>query len=307
VLELVLGAVAATIGLILVWLTALGVTRPILRVAAMLKDIAVGEGDLTHRLVYTRQDELGELVGWFNRFLDKLQPVIAEVKRLVQEARNTADQSAIIANQTSSGMEQQYREVDQVATASQEMTASAHEVARSAAQAADRGTAALPARRGAPFAPGETTVNAVRKKRLYIVLAILVGAGIAVGLALMALNQNINLFYTPTQIANGEAPQDARIRAGGMVAEGSLKRSGDSLDVEFVVTDFAKSVTIRYRGILPDLFREGQGIVALGKLNADGVLIADEVLAKHDENYMPPEVTKALKDSGQLQPGKSEG
>jgi cytochrome c-type biogenesis protein CcmE len=150
-------------------------------------------------------------------------------------------------------------------------------------------------------------VNAVRKKRLYIVLAILVGAGIAVGLALMALNQNINLFYTPTQIANGEAPQDARIRAGGMVAEGSLKRSGDSLDVEFVVTDFAKSVTIRYRGILPDLFREGQGIVALGKLNADGVLIADEVLAKHDENYMPPEVTKALKDSGQLQPGKSEG
>ncbi|MWV12609.1 cytochrome c maturation protein CcmE [Pseudomonas sp. R-28-1W-6] len=150
-------------------------------------------------------------------------------------------------------------------------------------------------------------MNAVRKKRLYIVLAILVGAGIAVGFALMALNQNINLFYTPTQIANGEAPQDARIRAGGMVAEGSLKRSGDSLDVEFVVTDFAKSVTIRYRGILPDLFREGQGIVALGKLNADGVLIADEVLAKHDENYMPPEVTKALKDSGQLQPGKSEG
>ncbi|MWV16790.1 cytochrome c maturation protein CcmE [Pseudomonas sp. L-22-4S-12] len=150
-------------------------------------------------------------------------------------------------------------------------------------------------------------MNAVRKKRLYIVLAILVGAGIAVGLALMALNQNINLFYTPTQIANGEAPQDARIRAGGMVAEGSLKRSGDSLDVEFVVTDFAKNVTIRYRGILPDLFREGQGIVALGKLNADGVLIADEVLAKHDENYMPPEVTKALKDSGQLQPGKSEG
>ena len=144
-------------------------------------------------------------------------------------------------------------------------------------------------------------MNAVRKKRLYIVLAILVGAGIAVGLALMALNQNINLFYTPTQIANGEAPQDARIRAGGMVAEGSLKRSGDSLDVEFVVTDFAKSVTIRYRGILPDLFREGQGIVALGKLNADGVLIADEVLAKHDETYMPPEVAEALKKSGKWQ------
>ncbi|NJP59281.1 methyl-accepting chemotaxis protein [Pseudomonas brassicacearum] len=136
-LELSLGVAAATIGLILVWLTALGVTRPISRVAALLKDIAVGEGDLTRRLVYTRQDELGELVGWFNRFLDKLQPVISEVKRSVQETRNTADQSTIIANQTSLGMQQQYKEVDQVAIASQEMTASAHEVAHSAAQAAD--------------------------------------------------------------------------------------------------------------------------------------------------------------------------
>ena len=85
-----------------------------------------------------------------------------------------------------------------------------------------------------------------------------------------------------------------------MVAKGSVKRSADSLDVEFVVTDFAKNVTIRYRGILPDLFREEQGIVALGKLNDEGVLVADEVLAKHDENYMPPEVTKALKESGKL-------
>lgn len=144
-------------------------------------------------------------------------------------------------------------------------------------------------------------MNPLRKKRLLIILAILAGVSIAVALALSALQQNINLFYTPTQIANGEAPQDTRIRAGGMVAKDSLKRTGDSLDVEFVVTDFAKNVTIRYRGILPDLFREGQGIVALGKLNAEGVLIADEVLAKHDENYMPPEVTKALKDSGQLQ------
>ena len=144
-------------------------------------------------------------------------------------------------------------------------------------------------------------MNPLRKKRLLIILAILAGVAIAVALALSALQQNINLFYTPTQIANGEAPHDTRIRAGGMVAKDSLKRTGDSLDVEFVVTDFAKNVTIRYRGILPDLFREGQGIVALGKLNADGVLIADEVLAKHDENYMPPEVTKALKDSGQLQ------
>jgi cytochrome c-type biogenesis protein CcmE len=143
-------------------------------------------------------------------------------------------------------------------------------------------------------------VKPLRKKRLYIVLAILAGVGIAVALALSALQENINLFYTPTQIANGDAPKDTRIRAGGMVEKGSLQRSGDSLDVQFVVTDFARNVTIRYRGILPDLFREGQGIVALGKLDADGVLIADEVLAKHDEKYMPPEVTKALKESGQM-------
>ena len=143
-------------------------------------------------------------------------------------------------------------------------------------------------------------MNPLRKKRLIIILAILVGVGAAVALALSALQQNINLFYTPTQIANGEAPLDTRIRAGGMVQDGSLKRSGDSLDVEFVVTDFNKSVTIQYRGILPDLFREGQGIVALGRLNEKGVLIADEVLAKHDENYMPPEVSSALEKTGML-------
>ena len=147
-------------------------------------------------------------------------------------------------------------------------------------------------------------MNPIRKKRLYIVLAILAGVGVAVALALSALQQNINLFYTPTQIAQGEAPQDTRIRAGGMVAEKSLKRTGDSLDVEFVVTDFTHNVTIRYRGILPDLFREGQGIVALGQLNAQGELIADEVLAKHDEKYMPPEVPKALQDSGNLPSAK---
>ena len=146
-------------------------------------------------------------------------------------------------------------------------------------------------------------MNPLRKKRLLIILGILVGVAIAVGLALSALRANINLFYTPTQIATGEAPKDTRIRAGGMVEKGSLVRSSDSLDVKFVVTDFKHSVTVTYRGILPDLFREGQGIVALGKINADGVVVADEVLAKHDEKYMPPEVTKALKDSGQM-PGK---
>ena len=141
-------------------------------------------------------------------------------------------------------------------------------------------------------------MNAVRKKRLFIVLAILAGVGIAVALALSALQQNINLFYTPTQIANGEAPRDTRIRAGGMVEKGSVKRSSDSLQTDFVVTDYVARVTIRFHGILPDLFREGQGIVAMGKIDDSGILLADEVLAKHDENYMPPEVKQALEQSG---------
>ncbi|MGK8476884.1 cytochrome c maturation protein CcmE [Stutzerimonas stutzeri] len=143
-------------------------------------------------------------------------------------------------------------------------------------------------------------MNPVRKKRLFIVLAILAGVGIAVALALSALQQNINLFYTPSQIAAGEAPEGTRIRAGGLVEEGSFKRTNDSLSVAFRVTDGAQAITITYQGILPDLFREGQGIVALGRVNADGVLVADEVLAKHDENYMPPEVTQALEKSGMM-------
>ena len=135
-IELGLGLLAAVVGLLLVWLMARSVTRPILGVAHMLEDIASGEGDLTRRLAYDKQDELGQLASWFNRFLDKLQPIIAEVKRSVQDARGTADQSAAIATQTSAGMEQQYRQVDQVATASHEMSATAQDVARSAAQAA---------------------------------------------------------------------------------------------------------------------------------------------------------------------------
>nr|WP_192561736.1 methyl-accepting chemotaxis protein [Pseudomonas gozinkensis] len=136
-IELSLGGLAALIGLLLVWLMARSVTKPILGVAHMLEDIASGEGDLTRRLAYDKKDELGQLAGWFNRFLDKLQPIIAEVKRSVQDARNTADQSSAIATQTSAGMEQQYRQVDQVATASHEMSATAQDVARSAAQAAE--------------------------------------------------------------------------------------------------------------------------------------------------------------------------
>ena len=143
-------------------------------------------------------------------------------------------------------------------------------------------------------------MNPVRKKRLIIVAAILFGVSATVGLGLYAMQQNINLFYTPTQIVGGEAPLDVRLRAGGLVKEGSVVRDQDTLDVDFVVTDGDADVTIRYGGILPDLFREGQGIVAMGRLNEAGVMVADEVLAKHDENYMPPEVSSALEKTGML-------
>jgi cytochrome c-type biogenesis protein CcmE len=137
-----------------------------------------------------------------------------------------------------------------------------------------------------------------RKKRLYWILALVCGAGVAVALALAALQENINLFYTPSQIAAGEAPRGMRIRAGGLVETGSLKRTQDSLALRFSITDGARSIAVRYQGILPDLFREGQGIVALGKIDREGTLHADEVLAKHDENYMPPEAMYALKRAG---------
>ncbi|SPY50082.1 cytochrome c maturation protein CcmE [Pseudomonas aeruginosa] len=143
-------------------------------------------------------------------------------------------------------------------------------------------------------------MNPVRKKRLIIVLAIVAGVGAAVGLALSALQQNINLFYTPTQIANGEAPTDTRIRAGGLVEKGSLQRSEDSLNVRFVVTDGAKEVTIAYHGILPDLFREGRASSPSASWAATACWWPMKCWPRHDENYMPPEVTKALKDSGQL-------
>jgi cytochrome c-type biogenesis protein CcmE len=143
-------------------------------------------------------------------------------------------------------------------------------------------------------------MNPKRKRRLVIVLAILVSVTVAVGLALFALNQNINLFYSPTQIAAGEVPEGTRIRAGGMVVEGSVIRDTQSLMVRFELTDFAQTVPVEYTGILPDLFREGQGIVAQGSVNAQGVFTAVEVLAKHDEKYMPPEVAEALKAAGTM-------
>lgn len=143
-------------------------------------------------------------------------------------------------------------------------------------------------------------MNPKRKQRLMIVLFIVFGAAVAVGLTMYALNQNINLFYSPTDIAEGKAPESTRIRAGGMVVEGSVKRDTQSLKVEFGMTDYAHSVTVVFNGILPDLFREGQGIVAQGEMNSEGVFEAVEVLAKHDENYMPPEVADALEKAGQM-------
>ncbi len=154
-----LGILATLAGLVLMWLTARGVTKPILNVAAMLKNIASGEGDLTKRLNYAGQDELGELAGWFNRFLDKLQPIIADVKNSVHEARSTADRSAEIASETNSGMQQQYREVDQVATAFHEMSATAQDVARSAAMAADAARGADQATREGLEVIDKTTIT----------------------------------------------------------------------------------------------------------------------------------------------------
>ena len=122
----------------------------------------------------------------------------------------------------------------------------------------------------------------------------MVGCTIATGLALLALRENINLFFSPSQIVDGTAPSNTTIRLGGMVVSGSIQR-GDNLGVTFVLTDLAEQVTVAYEGILPDLFREGQGIVTQGKLDSTGRFLAEQVLAKHDETYMPPEVNDALR------------
>lgn len=137
-----------------------------------------------------------------------------------------------------------------------------------------------------------------RKQRLALVFGAITAVAIAVGLVLYALNQNINLFFTPTQIASGEAPENQTIRIGGLVVAGSVARNPDSLDVSFELTDNESQVMVSFSGILPDLFREGQGIIALGEFSEQKGFVAKEVLAKHDENYMPPEVAEALKKAG---------
>ena len=141
-------------------------------------------------------------------------------------------------------------------------------------------------------------MNPRRRKMAITIVFIVVGVGAATTLALKAFQENLLYFYSPAQIKNGEAPQARLFRIGGMVVEGSVVRDPDSLKVSFVLTDTAQEVEVNYEGILPDLFREGQGIVANGKLNAGGIFVAKEVLAKHDENYMPAEVTEALAKAG---------
>ncbi|HKJ54162.1 MAG TPA: cytochrome c maturation protein CcmE [Gammaproteobacteria bacterium] len=135
-----------------------------------------------------------------------------------------------------------------------------------------------------------------RKKRLALVALMIVGVAVGVGFALNSLNQSIMFFLTPSEVLAGDAPSDRLFRVGGMVVKGSVSRPGDGLTVQFDLTDNEKQVTVRYTGILPDLFREGQGIIANGRLDGSGRFVAEEVLAKHDENYMPPELAGMHKE-----------
>jgi cytochrome c-type biogenesis protein CcmE len=141
-------------------------------------------------------------------------------------------------------------------------------------------------------------MNPKRKKLLLITVFIVLGAGTATALMLKAFQENLLYFYSPMQVKNGEAPANRSFRIGGLVVTGSVNRNPQSLFISFDLTDTVENVTVTYDGILPDLFREGQGIVANGKLGQDGVFQATEVLAKHDENYMPPEVAAAIEQAG---------
>lgn len=137
-------------------------------------------------------------------------------------------------------------------------------------------------------------MNPIRKQRLYALIAILIGSLLATWLVVSALSENMNLFYSPTEIKEANLDQGTLIRAGGMVKAGSIIKSKGSLDVSFTVTDYQNDLLIKYEGILPDLFAENAGVVVRGNLTPEGDFLAIEVLAKHDENYMPPEVAKLL-------------
>ncbi len=146
-----------------------------------------------------------------------------------------------------------------------------------------------------------------RRKRLVLFGSVLLGVAVAAGIAKLAFRDNLQYFYDPSEVAAGKVPAGKRFRVGGMVPSGSVQREAGSLTVNFAVTDNVHTVNITYTGVLPDLFREGQGIIAHGRLDERGVFVADEVLAKHDENYMPPEVKESLKKTheGARAPGAS--
>ena len=137
-------------------------------------------------------------------------------------------------------------------------------------------------------------MNPLRKQRLYALIAVLIGSLLATWLVVSALSENMNLFYSPSEILEVDIDENVLIRAGGMVKQGSIKKSKDSLNVRFTVTDYQNELIINYEGILPDLFDENAGVVVRGNLKTDGTFKAIEVLAKHDENYMPPEVAKLI-------------
>lgn len=143
-----------------------------------------------------------------------------------------------------------------------------------------------------------------RSKRKLLVVLVLFGVSVATVLGLSAFEENLLYFYSPTDVKAGKAPDNRPFRVGGLVVAGSVQRSPDSLQVSFDLTDNTEIVPVSYTGILPDLFREGQGIVAMGKMDEKGLFVAQEVLAKHDENYMPPEVADALKAAEQARRSK---
>ena len=138
-----------------------------------------------------------------------------------------------------------------------------------------------------------------RSRRKLLVIMVLFGVAVATVLGLSAFEENLLYFYSPTQVKAGEAPDSRAFRVGGLVVAGSVARAEQGLNVQFTLTDNLETMPVSYSGILPDLFREGQGIVAMGSINSEGLFVADEVLAKHDENYMPPEVADALKAADQ--------
>jgi cytochrome c-type biogenesis protein CcmE len=150
-------------------------------------------------------------------------------------------------------------------------------------------------------------VTPTRKRRLIAVLLIMAGVGVASTIAFYSLQENLLYFQSPSELAQQPMPAGRQFRLGGLVKPGSVERQGEGLTTQFVVTDGPEEVTVEYVGTLPDLFREGQGVIARGALDDSGLFAASEVLAKHDENYMPPEVADALEESGHLMPSKDEG